>query len=165
MKNEIKTEIKKLLESKFLKILIYILGVLIIVVLIFQAGFYAGFRKASFGREWGNHYFENFGPRHDRGGMPIMMEFPNPNGANGKIIKIELPTIIVQDRDNTEKVVLLEDDTKIISQKQDISVKDLKIDDFVVIIGNPNNKGQIEAKLIRIMPVPPELSNNKEVTN
>jgi hypothetical protein len=60
----------------------------------------------------------------------------------------------VQDnKDNTEKVVLIKDDTQI--QKMMISVKasGLSVDDFVVVIGDPNNQGQIEAKFIRIMPL------------
>jgi len=34
-------------------------------------------------------------------------------------------------------------------------LSDLKIDDYVVVIGEPNAVGQIEAKLIRILPPPP----------
>ena len=70
----------------------------------------------------------------------------------GKIIKIELPTIIVMDKDNTEKVVLIKDDTKIQNKKQDIKNLDLKVDDFIVVIGSPDDQGQIEAKFIRLMP-------------
>ncbi len=81
-----------------------------------------------------------------------MQNFPNAHGTVGKIIKIELPTIIVQDKDETEKVVLIKDDTSIRSGKTDITKNDLKVDDFIVVIGSPNTQGQIEAKLVRIMP-------------
>ena len=41
-----------------------------------------------------------------------------------------------------------------------LTIKDLKIDDFVVVIGTPDEQGQIEAKFIRIMPSPDLLINN-----
>jgi hypothetical protein len=167
MNNEIKNVVKNLSDSKTLKVIILVFGILFIVFLIFQAGMFVGLRKGHFNCNWGENYYRNFGPREMRepNRIPGMMMnmgdgFPNANGANGKIIKIESPTLIVQDLDNTEKVILIKDDTKIIRQKEEITSADLKIDDFIVTIGTPNEQGQIEAKLIRIMPVPPELPEN-----
>jgi len=150
-------EIKKAFESKILVKILYVVGIVLIAMLIFSAGIVVGFRKASFGNSWGEHYKDNFGmrafPRPDfRGGM--MNNFPNANGAIGEIIKIELPTIIVRDKDNIEKVILIKDDTRIEKVRDEIKTTDLKISDFVVIIGTPNAQGQIEAKFIRIMPAP-----------
>jgi hypothetical protein len=157
-KENVKENIKKVLESKVVIIILYGIGIFIAAMLIFSAGITVGFHKASFGRAWGENYERNFGMRPDR----LMFgqdNFPNANGAIGKIIKITLPTIIVQDKDNTEKVILIKDDTKIQKMTSLVKPGDLAIDDFVVIIGSPNDQGQIEAKLIRIMPagmpVPP----------
>lgn len=149
-------------ESKNFKRFFYILGSLIILLCVFLAGISVGFHKANFGKAWGDNYERNFGMM--RGGMMRDFggpqgNFPNAHGAVGKIIKIELPTIIVQDRDNTEKVILIKDDTKIEQMRTELKQTDLKIDDFIVTIGSPNDKGQVEAKLIRIMPSP-ELLNN-----
>ena len=36
--------------------------------------------------------------------------------------------------------------------KSNITTNDLKLGDFVVVIGTPNAQGQIEAKFIRVMP-------------
>lgn len=152
---EIKESIKKVFESKKVSGFLLILGILVIVSFIFQAGVFVGFHKASFGCDWGENYGRNFGMMGGRGGFGGMMgNFPNSHGATGKIIKIELPVIIVQDRDNTEKSVLINDDTKIINVRNDYNVSDLKLDENVVVIGSPNSQGQIEAKLIRIMPFP-----------
>ena len=165
MNNKIKNIVKDLSESKTLKVATYIFGILFIFFLIFQAGVSVGFHKAKFARDWGQNYYQNFGPRGGgRNPMPKMMmgmgdRFPNANGANGKIIKLDLPTLIVQDLDNTEKVILINDETKIVSQKEEISVDNLKVDNFIVVIGNPNDQGQIEAKLIRLMPLPPDQFN------
>lgn len=146
-------DIKKVLESKVSTGILVGIGIVIVAMLIFSAGIAVGFHKASFGHAWGENYERNFGMRPDR---PIFGEdnFPNAHGAIGKIIKIELPTIIVQDnKDNTEKVVLIKDDTQIQKMMTSIKAKDLLIDDFVVVIGDPNGQGQIEAKFIRVMPL------------
>jgi hypothetical protein len=144
--------IKKFFESKLLLRILCGIGILIIALIIFYAGVTVGIYKASFGRAWAENYERNFGfgPDHPLSGIN---NFPNANGAIGKIIKIELPTIIVQDKDNTEKVILTTDDTQIQKMKENIATSDLKISDFVVVIGTPNAQGQIEAKFIRVMPV------------
>ena len=148
---KIEENIRKVLESKTAVRILYVIGIFIIVMLIFSAGIIVGFHKASFGHAWEENYEHNFGMIPNR---PMLGEdnFPNAHGAIGKIIKIELPTIIVADKDNTEKVVLLKDDTKIEKMKMQIKSSDLAIDDFIVVIGSPSDKGQIEAKFIRVMP-------------
>jgi len=154
---EIKESIKKVFESKKVLVIASIFGILIIISLIFQAGVFVGFHKASFGRDWGENYGRNLGMmRGDRGplgGMGMIPEnFPNAHGAVGKIIKIESSTIVVLDKDGTEKIVLIGENTSIRLGKEDITKENLKMDDFIVVIGSPNTKGQIEAKLIRLMP-------------
>jgi len=149
---KMKEDMKKFLESKVAVKILYGIGIVIVAMLIFSAGITVGFHKASFGRAWGENYERNFGMMPNR---PIFGQdnFPNANGAVGKIIKIELPNIIVQDKDNREKVVTTKTDTNIQDGKDNIKVADLKIDDFIVVIGTPNEQGQIEAKFIRVMPL------------
>jgi len=144
-------DIKKVFESKVAFRILVGVGIVVVSLLIFSAGITVGFHKASFGRAWGDNYERNFGMRPNRS-MFDRDNFPNANGAVGKIIKIQLPTIIVQDKDNTEKVILIKDDTKIQKMMSVVKPSDLTVDDYVVVIGSPNNQGQIEAKLIRIMP-------------
>ncbi|MFA5095494.1 MAG: hypothetical protein WC447_02460 [Candidatus Paceibacterota bacterium] len=145
-------DIKRVFESKVSTGVLVGIGIIIIAMLVFSAGIFVGFRKASFGRAWGENYERNFGMRPNRS-MFGEDNFPNAHGATGKIIKVELPAIIVQDKDNTEKVILIKDDTQIQKMKGEVATNDLKTDDFVVVIGNPNEQGQIEAKFIRIMPI------------
>ena len=154
-------DIKKILESKSSFIILRGIEIVIISLLIFYAGIIVGLHKTSYENSWGENYERNFGMMQKN--RPIFdnnnNNFPNAHGAVGKIIKKEFPTIIVQDRDNTEKVILIKNDTQIQKIKEKITQNDLQIDDFIVVIGNPNKQGQIEAKFIRIMPagmpVPP----------
>ncbi len=156
--------IKKFFESKLLFKILCVIGIVLIALFIFYLGMNVGFHKATFGRAWEENYERNFGfgPDHSISGEN---NFPNANGAIGKIIKIELPTIIVQDKDNTEKVILTTNDTQIEDMRAKIANTDLKLNDFVVVIGEPNTQGQIEAKFIRVMPVgmpvpPPQTTTN-----
>ena len=151
-------DIKKFFDSKVLFRVFGGIIIFIVLLVVFSAGVNVGFHKATFGRAWGDNYERNFGMMQGRS-MLGRDNFPNANGAVGKIIKITLPTMIVQDKDNTEKVILIKDDTKIQEMMTNVNANGLTINDFVVIIGSPNAQGQIEAKLIRIMPagmpVPP----------
>ncbi|MBI3888298.1 hypothetical protein HY311_00715 [Candidatus Nomurabacteria bacterium] len=144
-------DIKKVFESKVSFKILFTIGVAIVALLIFCLGVMVGFHRASFGRAWEENYERNFGLMP---GRPPFDNFPNASGAIGKIIKITLPTMIVEDKNNTEKVILIKDDTRIQEMRENIAERDLKIDDFVVVIGTPDAQGQIEAKLIRIMPIP-----------
>ena len=160
MKEETRIKIKKVLESKTFHTVIYTIGVLAIVFLVFEAGMMAGFKKASFGRDWNDNYIMNFGSPH-RGPKMMDNEFggfgnlPNANGAIGKIIKVELPTIVVLDeKDNTEKVVSINDKTEIRELRDSVGVDALKVDEHIIVIGTPNSSGQIEARLIRFLPAP-----------
>jgi hypothetical protein len=157
---KIHEKLVRVFESRVLVGILYGIGIVTVIILIFSAGFSVGFRKASFGHAWGENYERNFGMRPER--PPLLGEnnFPNAHGSIGKIIKVELPTIIVQDKDNTEKVILIKDDTKIQRMQKRIEAASLNVDNFIVTIGSPNDRGQIEAKFIRVMPAPDFLDKN-----
>ncbi len=154
-------KIKKFLNSKTFKIITYVLGGMVIGFFIFQAGMMAGFRKVSFGRDWGENYTKNFGSPHQSFRMTgqdfgDFRNMPNAHGAIGKIIKVEFPSIIVFDgKDMTEKIIIIDDTTEIRKMRDFVSKDELKLDEHIVVIGSPNSKGQIEAKLIRFIPAPP----------
>lgn len=161
-KNETKNKIKNFLNAKTFKIITYVLGGLVVAFFIFQAGMLAGYKKVTFGRDWGDNYTKNFGSPHGSFRMRgqefgDFRNMPNAHGAIGKIIRVELPTIVVFDgKDQAEKVILIDDKTEI-RKMRDIVLKDeLKLDEHIVVIGAPNETGQIEAKLIRFIPAPPE---------
>ncbi len=150
---EIKKNIQKGFESKLFLKIIYILAAVIVASAIFSAGVFVGFHRASFEGAWGEHYLENFGTP-PRGKLDsVSRHFSNPHGAVGSIIQVSLPTIIVKDNDGTEKIILIADNTDIeIGRDGEGDTSDLQVDAPIVVIGNPNDQGQIEAKFIRVMP-------------
>jgi hypothetical protein len=140
-------------QSKASKEILYGIGATIIILLIFQAGIFVGYHKAAFSYQWGDNYYRTFeGMRKDPGFARdfIRGDFPDAHGTVGKIIKIDLPTIFVTDQRNIEKAVVVKDDTVIRRFRETLQPADLKVDDFVVVIGSPNEKGQVEAKFIRL---------------
>jgi hypothetical protein len=150
---EIKNKVTKTVESKKFLHILYILGIIIAAGIIFHAGVSVGLRKASFGRAWGEHYFENFGMGKREGLLGEFSEhFSNPNGTVGKVIQVSLPTFVVEGSDNTEKVILVSDDTEIVKARMKAAATDLEPGSYVVVVGVPNMQGGIEAKLVRIMP-------------
>lgn len=158
---KIHEEIKKVISSKKYMKVVYALGVVIILLVTFSLGVSVGFHRASFTKAWGEHYMDNFGPRSEHTGL-AREHYPNAHGAIGKILKIELPTIIVEDKDATEKVIVLTENTKIQNGTMAITAPDLKLNDFIITIGSPNDQGQIEAKFIRVFPAPANLNQTNE---
>ena len=149
-------DINKILQSKKFKIVMSIIGSIIILLLVFSIGTIVGFKKANFSFRWAENYHRNFGgPRggffEDFSGR----DFIDANGTFGQIIKIDGSTLVIDGRDNTEKIVLIKDNTIINGFQNNLKLADLKVNDYIVVIGDPNNTGQIEAKLIRLMPAMP----------
>jgi len=151
---------KNFLQSSKAKHMVSGIGIAVIALFIFQAGIFVGLQKAEFSGRMGDNYYKTFGEqRGPREMIPNfgMMDPSNSHGTIGKIISIALPQIIIADIDGTEKTILTDAKTDIRSFRDSIKAENLKVGDFVTIIGEPNNQGQIEARLIRIMPTPPKI--------
>ena len=157
-------DLNKIFQSKTFKVVFLGVAGLIIILLVFKAGIMIGVRKADFSCRWSDNYHRNFGgPQSgflkgwgDR-------DFLNANGTFGQIIKIDGLTLIIKGGNDVEKIILIKDATTIQRLKETIKLADLKIDDYVVIIGEPNNTGQIEAKLIRLLPSLPPPPQPQEI--
>ncbi len=142
----------KLAESKNFKRAVIGVGAVLLALVIFRAGVEAGFRKASFSGHSGEAYYRVFGS----GPMtPPGDDLPIGSGASGRIVKIALPRIVIEGASNTEEAVRIASSTLLRRFRDEIAPQDLKIDDFVVLIGSPNSRGEIEARLIRVLPPPP----------
>ena len=82
------------------------------------------------------------------------MGMPGGHGAAGKIVSIALPLIVVAGPDNLEKTLVIDEDTEIREFQNTITKDKLQVGDFIIVLGTPNEAGEIEAKLIRLAPVP-----------
>jgi hypothetical protein len=141
-----------------LKLIIIGLAGFAVLILIFGAGMFVGAMKAKFSYRWAENYHKNFaGPRAGFFGdwrkfPPFPGDFIESHGTFGEIIKIDNNNLVVKGREDIEKIVLVNEKTVIKSGFKDIKISDLKVGDRIVIIGSPNEQGQIEAKLIRVFP-------------
>lgn len=146
-------------KNDVLKLIIIGLAAFIIILLALGIGMRIGTGKARFSCHWAENYHRNFGgPK--TGFMQDWRQFPGGDfieghGSIGEIIKINENDFVIKDRGNTEKIILVEKDTVINRLRETIKLTDLKVGDYAVIIGSPNDSGQIIAKLIRILPTPP----------
>jgi hypothetical protein len=165
--NPVKNEISQGVNRDTLKWIIIGLVGFGLIVLIFGAGIFVGEMKARFSYRWAESYHKNFaGPKEGFFGdwrvpPPSAGDFIEGHGVFGQIMKIgsstesgEGATLVIKGRDDMEKIVLIKDNTVIKSFRETIKFSDLKVDDYIVIIGEPNDAGQIEAKFIRVAPPP-----------
>lgn len=159
---------QKIIRRDILKwIIIGVIGFAAI-ILIFGAGMMVGGMKARFSYRWAESYHKNFGG--PRGGFfgdwqkmpPPPGDFIKGHGTFGEIIKINDSDLVVKGQGDAEKVVVIAESTIIEKGRKAIKKDELKVGDQTVIIGSPNEQGQIEAKLIRVFggesagsPMPP----------
>jgi hypothetical protein len=146
-------------KHDILKWIIVGLLAIVVIVLVFGLGVFVGEQKAKFSYRWAENYHRMFaGPE-----AGFLKNWKNPHffslenfieghGTVGEIIKIEGNNLIVKGKRDVEKIILVNEKTVIKSGFKNIKVLDLKIGDIIVVIGFPNDKGQIEAKLIRVFP-------------
>jgi hypothetical protein len=160
--------IKAYIKSQSFKGILIGISVAIIALIIFQAGVAVGERKVSFAHRFGDNFERNF--RDPRGGglihrgFPGGPDMPGGHGAVGEIVSISLPLVVVAGPDNLEKTVLVTDTTKIRKFQDSIEAGELGVGDFIIVLGTPNDEGQVEAKLIRLAPPPPNnINNNYEI--
>jgi len=146
----------KIHHKDILKWTILAVAVFAIVVLIFGAGMFIGGMKARFSYRWAENYHQNFGgPREGFFGNLQRAPFPPGNfiqsrGSFGDIIKVNDSDFVIKGQGDVEKVILITKDTIIEKEASKVGKEELKIGDRVVVIGSPNDQGQIAAKLIRI---------------
>ncbi len=145
-------EIKKTIKSHgFKKILKIVVG-FFIVLLIFQAGMFVGFKRAYFSDRIGSDYFSEMRGNKNNYMMGMKRsDFINSHGAIGKIVELKLPLLVVEDVDGVDKTIKISSSTQIKAVNDSKMASDLKLNDFVIVFGAEDDS-VIDAKLLRIMP-------------
>jgi hypothetical protein len=155
----IKNKIQNLFTGpNFWPRVIVVLVVLILVLTSFQLGKMVGYRQAGFANRLGDNYRRTFA---EQGRWPNKFDLPPPerglpnsHGAVGKVIKMSDKSFIISTPENVEKTIIVSTDTLVKKFRDAVKVTDLQSGDMVVILGEPNDSGEVVAKLIRIMPTP-----------
>ncbi|HEX7724545.1 MAG TPA: hypothetical protein VF438_02295 [Candidatus Paceibacterota bacterium] len=138
-----------------------VISTLLVLILVFWAGMAVGHKQAEFGYRSDKNYVDVFysknSPFAGRPGSQNrigMMERDSlPNGAAGKIVAINLPTVAIIDPSSNEKVIMISAETIMRKGRADATSTDLRIGDIVTAIGSPDAQGRVLATFIRIMPL------------
>ena len=124
----------------------------------FQLGINIGSSSGRFACNWAKNYQNNFGgPRTGFGPDFRDKSFEdsiNGHGVFGEIIKIDKNDIVINDPKGIEKIINISKTTNIKVFDKDSSIDKLKVGDRIMVIGDPNEQGQIDAKLIRVFNKP-----------
>ncbi|MDE1970063.1 MAG: hypothetical protein KGI50_00575 [Patescibacteria group bacterium] len=136
-------------SSRVIICILYGIGAFIIILAVFQLGIFIGYHKASVAYQRGRAYYQAFNnPRYNI----AQQYFPSANGAVGTITSINLPTFIVEGRDNIETTIRLSSTTALRKFRDVITPTDLHINDHVIVIGSSDEAGVMHARLVRIVP-------------
>jgi len=163
---------KQFFNSPNYKRLTFWIGLTVLLLLTFQGGIFVGFHKASMAYQFDERYRGAYGSHFRSGpfGLP-QDDFPEAHGAAGRVLSVSLPTIVIEDK-NSERIVLLNDETVIRKDRDKVGAETIMANDFVVVIGAPNEKQEVVAKFIRMLPPPPSFTpsttsaaTNTKVTN
>ncbi len=146
---------KNFFQSKTFGIFLIALGGCALALIIFRAGMFVGYHKAAFSYRWGDSYYKAFGRPERNFPMNFSEELTPAHGAIGRIIKVNLPTVLLEERNQIEKSIIINASTTILRFRETLKPTDLQVDDMAVVIGSPDSQGQIDATLIRIMPPEP----------
>jgi hypothetical protein len=149
------------LESKKIRTVLWILGGLIVLFVVFGLGIAVGYDRAGFAAGFDRNYFRIFfgGPPSGPVGM---MAPPMPvamHGVVGTVIDFGSSTISVENQENNEQSVAVSSDTVIRDGNDTIMISGVMVGDQIAVIGEPNAEGQIAARFIRVIAVPSSTQN------
>jgi len=93
--------------------------------------------------------------------VPFMHDEDNLNsrGAVGQIFSVTLPKLIVHGTNQAEQAVMVSSSTLVRFLRSPATINDIKVGDDIVVVGYPDNAGNIIATFIRIVPSPSSSSS------
>ena len=147
---------KSFFQSNTVAKVLFILGALLVILIVFQAGLFVGYRQGAFSSNWDNSLGRDIRDPHSFF-APFIRDGEDaiPHGSAGEIISVKLPLIMLKSVNGTEQIVVLSPTTTIRSLRDAASTSELSIGKNVIVIGEPGNDGEIEASFVRIIPPPP----------
>jgi hypothetical protein len=146
-----------LLESKIVRTILWILGGLIVLFVVFGLGITVGYNRAGFAANFNQNYYRNFYGALPGGSTGSAVPPPTPSathGVVGTVIDVGTSTISVKDQQNNEQSVAISPETDIRSGDTNITIGSVAFGEQIAVIGEPNSEGQIDARFIRIISKP-----------
>ena len=150
---------KSFMQSKNISHTMTAILILVGIIFVFHIGEEFGYKKAELTDQMSDGYYKAFGPRDPGQSGPLGYLFDDQtdaHGVAGKVINVSDNKILVADNEGIEKNVLVDKTTILKNHRDNITTKDIKPGDYIVVIGSPTTDGQINAKIVRIVPTPPQ---------
>jgi uncharacterized membrane protein len=144
------------LESKVVRTILWVLGGLIVLVVVFGLGIAVGYDRAGFASGFDQNYYRNFYGAPPGSAIGLMAP-PMPvatHGVVGTVIDLGTSTISVKDQQGNEQSVAVSSDTDIRNGNGNSMIGDVAVGDQIAVIGEPNSAGQVNARFIRILRTP-----------
>ncbi len=146
---------KELKEKKWLVWILVAAGELTLLLLVFRVGEVIGVNRANFDAAWEQNYSRFFGAPHPDGFLEEFNELPPPVpafGNTGTVLSVAGGRLVIQDNHLNEKTVTISSSTTIRFGSGTITASQIPDGAQIVIIGAPNQQGEIVARFIRIFP-------------
>jgi hypothetical protein len=152
------------IRSPKFKAILYLLAVLLGGILIFEGGVAVGYHRAAFSYQWNTNYFrDSRDPRSFFAVFSRDADDPNPHGAIGQVVSVNLPRFMVKGPNSPEQVVVIGPGTALRRFHGDGTTTDLKAGQQVIVIGSPDDQGEIRASFVRILPPLPTSSDTFQI--
>ena len=147
---------KNYLQTNTVSKMILALAIILVILLIFQAGVAVGYRRGAFSSNWSSAYGRGLDdPRSIFAPFVHDSDDINPHGAVGDIVSVRLPGMMIKGPNSAEQVVTISPTTTVRFIHSVASTSDLTPGSQVIVIGEPQGNGSIDATFIRIMPASP----------
>lgn len=134
-----------------------LLGIAVLIVFFgaFWLGVEVGERKAQHAFRGSEQYGRMFGNPRGSGRTPFGAPMlPPSHGVFGKVISVSGNSVVVQGPDGLEQNVLVTTSTQIRVGRDQVKIDDIKLNSDIGVFGVPNEQGQIDARLIRVLKNP-----------
>lgn len=128
------------------------IATLLVLLVTFELGVMLGYREAAFSYHLNDGFNRNFGA--GGAGFGADATHPHPHGSMGQIVSLALPVITVESPDRPEQQVRIGSSTIVRDQERTIRADELTVGEQVVVLGTPNDQGEVEAALVRVVPAP-----------
>ena len=125
------------------------IAIMVIALLVFHAGVVFGMRHTAHSRHGMGHGFRS---PFFLGRFALPHDFiSNTHGAVGTVSAVTLPTLTMETREGTSQTILISTSTIIRHWGEGTSTETISVGNQIVVLGEPNGQGRINAKIIRIL--------------
>jgi len=123
------------MQSKWLRYGLATVGVILVLSIVFGAGIVVG--------RWSAGEARSNAPLLERGFL-----FSGSHGAIGTLQAVQEKSLTLELRDGTTQTILIDYKTRLERKQKKITLADLRTGERLLVVGTPDEQGQIKARLI-----------------